>query len=125
MYQARFMDCRVPDVGNDLTWKGCCSMKARIAKEREKVLLYRLAQEEENGAKVRRLLRELGMEMIDVAAEIGVILDDTWFEEIMGEPGTTPDMGLTSYWKNFFQTALIEENEARAERGEAPLDFSF
>ncbi len=63
--------------------------------------------------------------MIDVAAEIGVILDDTWFEEIMGEPGTTPDMGLTSYWKNFFQTALIEENEARAERGEAPLDFSF
>lgn len=63
------MDCRAPDVGNDLTWKGCCAMKARIAKEREKVLLYRLAQEEENGAKVRRLLRELGMEMIDVAAE--------------------------------------------------------
>lgn len=44
-------------------------MKARIAKEREKVLLYRLAQEEENGAKVRRLLKELGMETIDVAAE--------------------------------------------------------
>ena len=63
--------------------------------------------------------------MIDVAAEIGVILNDTWFEEIMGEPGTNPDMGLTNYWKNFFQTALIEENEARAERGEAPLDFSF
>ena len=63
--------------------------------------------------------------MIDAAAEIGVVLDNNWFEEVMGEPGSTPDMGLTGYWQNFFRTALIEENEARAERGEAPLDFSF
>lgn len=65
-------------------------MKARIAKEREKVLLYRLTQEEENGAKVRCLLQELGMETIDVAAEqlgwtLGALAGKTGFVQYKAE----------------------------------------
>lgn len=30
-------------------------------------------------------------------------------------------MGLTGYWQNIFKAALQEENEARAARGEGPL----
>ena len=59
--------------------------------------------------------------MIDVAAEMGVTLDNDWFAEILGEQGSVPDMGLTGYWQNIFKAALQEENEARAARGEGPL----
>lgn len=58
--------------------------------------------------------------MIDVAAEIGVVVDENFFANLVGEPDDylqSIDMGLTGYWQSFFKTALNEENAVRKAAG--------
>ena len=62
--------------------------------------------------------------MIDAAAEIGVTVNEDFFKKLVGPPyeySYSVDIGLTSYWKNFFQTALNAENAVRRARGEDVL----
>ncbi len=59
--------------------------------------------------------------MIHAAAEKkGITLNEDFFYSLVGDPYAV-DLGLTEYWKNFFKTALVEENAKRAAQGEGPL----
>ncbi len=58
--------------------------------------------------------------MIDAAAEKGIIVNEDFFKNLIGPPNDylyQVDIGLTSYWRNFFQTALDAENLARRAQG--------
>lgn len=56
--------------------------------------------------------------MIDAAAKKGVVVDEDFFVDLVGEPDDfSVDIGLTDYWKNYFQTALNEENAKRKKQG--------
>ncbi len=56
--------------------------------------------------------------MIDAAAKKGVVVDEDFFVDLVGEPDDmSVDIGLTDYWKNYFQTALNEENAKRKAQG--------
>lgn len=58
--------------------------------------------------------------MINAAATIGTILDDKFFEDLVGKAPEL-DYALLAYWNSFFKTKLKEENNKRKEQGLPPL----
>ena len=47
-----------------------------------------------------------------------MVVDEDFFVDLVGEPDDfSVDIGLTDYWKNYFQTALNEENAKRKKQG--------
>ena len=59
--------------------------------------------------------------MINATADMGIKINDDFFYSLVGNPTAGVDMGMTDYWFYFFTRKLLEENEARAARGEGPL----
>lgn len=58
--------------------------------------------------------------MIDVAASVNTVLDERFFENLVGDPSKV-DKPLTNYWNLFFKEKLREENAKRAQNGLEPL----
>lgn len=58
--------------------------------------------------------------MIQVTTSMEVLINDDFFEKLVGDAGSM-DLGLLTYWSGFFKEKLKAENALRAQRGEGPL----